>query len=78
MHGTYPEPSLGLLAAGSYIEDRYLILNMSSKRKSKGPYMISAVAEMYEIHPQTLRRYEREATTTAAPGETGWRTQASL
>lgn len=23
-------------------------------------YMISAVSEMYEIHPQTLRQYERE------------------
>ena len=33
---------------------------MPSKRKSKGAYMISAVAEMYEIHPQTLRLYERE------------------
>ncbi len=33
---------------------------MSTKRKSKGAYMISAVAEMYEIHPQTLRLYERE------------------
>jgi MerR family transcriptional regulator/heat shock protein HspR len=33
---------------------------MSSKRKSKGAYMISAVAEMYGIHPQTLRLYERE------------------
>src|SRR5215469_6142366 len=31
-----------------------------SKRKSKGAYMISAVAEMYGIHPQTLRLYERE------------------
>ena len=31
-----------------------------NKRKSKGAYMISAVAEMYEIHPQTLRLYERE------------------
>src|SRR5882724_3981647 len=30
------------------------------KRKSKGAYMISAVAEMYGIHPQTLRLYERE------------------
>ncbi|MGH9532341.1 MAG: MerR family transcriptional regulator [Terriglobales bacterium] len=30
------------------------------KRKSKGAYMISAVAEMYSIHPQTLRLYERE------------------
>ncbi len=32
----------------------------TSKRKSKGAYMISAVAEMYAIHPQTLRLYERE------------------
>ena len=32
---------------------------MTAKRKSKGAYMISAVAEMYEIHPQTLRLYER-------------------
>ena len=31
-----------------------------TKRKSKGAYMISAVAEMYDIHPQTLRLYERE------------------
>ena len=33
---------------------------MAPKRKSKGAYMISSVAEMYEIHPQTLRLYERE------------------
>ena len=33
---------------------------MPAKRKSKGAYMISAVAEMYDIHPQTLRLYERE------------------
>jgi MerR family transcriptional regulator/heat shock protein HspR len=33
---------------------------MAARRKSKGAYMISAVAEMYEIHPQTLRLYERE------------------
>ena len=33
---------------------------MTAKRKSKGAYMISAVAEMYEIHPQTLRLYARE------------------
>jgi MerR family transcriptional regulator, heat shock protein HspR len=31
-----------------------------TKRKAKGAYMISAVAEMYGIHPQTLRLYERE------------------
>jgi MerR family transcriptional regulator, heat shock protein HspR len=33
---------------------------MAARRKSKGAYMISAVAEMYDIHPQTLRLYERE------------------
>jgi MerR family transcriptional regulator/heat shock protein HspR len=30
------------------------------RAKGKGAYMISAIAEMYEIHPQTLRLYERE------------------
>jgi hypothetical protein len=29
-----------------------------TKRKSKGAYMISAVAEMYGIHPQTSQLYE--------------------
>jgi MerR family transcriptional regulator/heat shock protein HspR len=31
-----------------------------AKRRKHGAYMISAVAEMYGIHPQTLRLYERE------------------
>jgi MerR family transcriptional regulator/heat shock protein HspR len=31
-----------------------------AKGKSKAAYMISAVAEQYQIHPQTLRLYERE------------------
>ena len=30
------------------------------KKKGKAAYMISAVAESYGIHPQTLRLYERE------------------
>src|ERR1700759_4049088 len=30
------------------------------KRKKGGTYTISAVATQYEIHPQTLRLYERE------------------
>ncbi|MEJ5367978.1 MAG: helix-turn-helix transcriptional regulator [Bryobacteraceae bacterium] len=30
------------------------------KQKGKAGYMISAVAEKYGIHPQTLRMYERE------------------
>ena len=33
---------------------------MATKRKAKSAYMISVVAEMYDIHPQTLRLYERE------------------
>jgi MerR family transcriptional regulator, heat shock protein HspR len=31
-----------------------------SRKKAKAAYMISAVAESYSIHPQTLRLYERE------------------
>ena len=30
------------------------------KTRGKAGYMISAVSEMYDIHPQTLRLYERE------------------
>ena len=30
------------------------------KKPGKAFYMISAVAEKYDIHPQTLRLYERE------------------
>src|ERR1700682_5983753 len=30
------------------------------RSKSKASYMISSVAVQYEIHPQTLRLYERE------------------
>ena len=30
------------------------------KSRAKAAYMISAVSEKYEIHPQTLRLYERE------------------
>jgi MerR family transcriptional regulator/heat shock protein HspR len=42
---------------------------MATKRKSKGAYMISAVAEMYEIHPQTLRLYEREGLLAPSRSE---------
>ena len=31
-----------------------------AKRSNKAAFMISAVAEQYQIHPQTLRLYERE------------------
>ena len=33
---------------------------MAKRSGGKGYYMISAVAEKYNIHPQTLRLYERE------------------
>ena len=33
---------------------------MATKRGGKAYYMISAVAQKYNIHPQTLRLYERE------------------
>ena len=33
---------------------------MATKRSGKAYYMISAVAAKYDIHPQTLRLYERE------------------
>jgi MerR family transcriptional regulator/heat shock protein HspR len=29
------------------------------KKRAKAGYMISAVAELYKLHPQTLRLYER-------------------
>jgi len=31
-----------------------------ARARSKAAYMISSVAEQYQIHPQTLRLYERE------------------
>ena len=31
-----------------------------TRNRSKAAYMISAVAEQFQIHPQTLRLYERE------------------
>ena len=30
-----------------------------NKKRAKAGYMISAVAEIYKLHPQTLRLYER-------------------
>lgn len=33
---------------------------MATRRPGKAHYMISAVAQRYNIHPQTLRLYERE------------------
>ena len=35
-------------------------MRRARKKTGKAGYMISAVAELYDIHPQTLRLYERE------------------
>ncbi len=40
-----------------------------ARARSKAAYMISAVAEQYEIHPQTLRLYEREGLLAPSRSE---------
>ncbi len=40
-----------------------------TKSRSKAAYMISAVAEQYAIHPQTLRLYEREGLLAPSRSE---------
>lgn len=40
-----------------------------AKSRSKAAYMISAVAEQYGIHPQTLRLYEREGLLAPSRSE---------
>ena len=50
------------------------------KTRGKAGYMISAVAEMYSIHPQTLRLYEREGllVPSRSDGNTRLYTQQDL
>jgi len=50
------------------------------KSRSKAAYMISSVAEQYEIHPQTLRLYEREGLLkpSRSDGNTRLYTDADL
>jgi len=40
-----------------------------AKAKGKAAYMISAVADQYQIHPQTLRLYEREGLLAPSRSE---------
>lgn len=40
-----------------------------TRKKAKVGYMISAVAERYGLHPQTLRLYEREGLLTPSRSE---------
>lgn len=39
------------------------------KKRGKVGYMISAVAEKFQLHPQTLRLYEREGLLTPSRSE---------
>ncbi|HZP01297.1 MAG TPA: helix-turn-helix transcriptional regulator [Terriglobia bacterium] len=50
------------------------------KTRGKAGYMISAVAELYNIHPQTLRLYEREGllVPSRSQGNTRLYTQEDL
>src|SRR5215204_7495175 len=50
------------------------------KRRKGGTYTISAVATQYEIHPQTLRLYEREGLLkpSRSEGNTRLYTDADL
>jgi len=53
---------------------------MAKPRSKAATYMISAVAELYEIHPQTLRLYEREGLLkpSRSEGNTRLYTQEDL
>ena len=42
---------------------------MTKRNRTKAAYMISAVAEQYGVHPQTLRLYEREGLLTPSRSE---------
>jgi len=53
---------------------------MERRKKGKAAHMISAVAETYDIHPQTLRLYEREGLLkpSRSEGNTRLYTQEDL
>src|SRR6266699_4617439 len=55
-------------------------MRRARKKTGKAGYMISAVAEMYHLHPQTLRLYEREGllTPSRSEGNTRLYTQGDL
>jgi MerR family transcriptional regulator, heat shock protein HspR len=50
------------------------------KKKSRAGYMISAVAELHQVHPQTLRLYERVGLLkpSRSEGNTRLYTEADL
>jgi MerR family transcriptional regulator/heat shock protein HspR len=65
--GADAAPTRGLGIAGVRVLGRhssfitaFTMAQRGRKTRGKSGYMISAVAEMYNLHPQTLRLYERE------------------
>ena len=42
---------------------------MAKRQSGKSYYMISAISQKYNIHPQTLRLYEREGLLTPSRTE---------
>ena len=52
----------------------------AKKKKSRAGYMISAVAELHKLHPQTLRLYERAGLLkpSRSEGNTRLYTEADL
>ena len=42
---------------------------VKTRKRAKAGYMISAVAELYKLHPQTLRLYEREGLLAPSRSE---------
>lgn len=53
---------------------------MAKAKVRKAAFMISAVAEQYQLHPQTLRMYEREGllTPSRSDGNTRLYTQEDV
>jgi MerR family transcriptional regulator/heat shock protein HspR len=47
------------LRARRWLGLRGWFMALRGKKRAKAGYMISAVAEIYKLHPQTLRLYER-------------------
>src|SRR4029078_12823507 len=52
--------TIEVAAAGVRPNQRRKRANLMAKHTGKAYFMISAVAQKYDIHPQTLRLYERE------------------
>ena len=57
-----------------------MVKTSAKKKKSRAGYMISAVAELHQVHPQTLRLYERAGLLkpSRSEGNTRLYTEADL